>query len=239
MLIIPAIDLIDGKIVRLKQGEYNSKTVYYENPLDFIEQLKKYNFSRLHLVNLSNADTEKISDYSFIKDYKYNTEIKIQYGGGIRKAFELEHLSNAGVDYFIVGSLFFSNNNEFKKMVSLYSPEQFIISADILDNNVYIRGWKENSNINIDDAIKMGIELNTYTFLITDIKKDGMLQSPNFDLYKELKEKYSQIKIIASGGVFSLNDLKILEDIGVYGVVVGKAIFENKISLKELKSFGN
>ncbi|KUO62407.1 hypothetical protein APF79_07810 [bacterium BRH_c32] len=239
MLIIPAIDLIDGKIVRLKQGEYNSKTVYFENPLDFIEQLKEYNFQRIHLVNLSNADTEKISDYSFLNDFIYDTELKIQYGGGIRNASELEHLSNAGVDYFIIGSLFFSNNNEFKNMVSLYNPERFIISADILDKNVYIRGWKENSNINIDDAIRMGLELKTNTFLITDINKDGMLQSPNFDLYKELKEKYPEIKIIASGGVSSLDDLEILEDIGVYGVVVGKAIFENKISLKELKSFGN
>ena len=239
MLIIPAIDLIDGKIVRLKQGEYNAKTIYYENPLDFIEQIKEYDFKRLHLVNLSNAETEKINDYSFVNDFKYNNEINIQYGGGIRKAFELEHLSNVGVDYFIIGSLFFSDNNEFKKMVSLYNPERLIISADIMEKNVYIRGWKENSNINIDDAIKMGVELKTNTFLITDIKRDGMLQSPNFDLYKELQEKYPRIKIIASGGVSSLDDLKILENIGVYGVVVGKAIFENKISLKELKSFGN
>ncbi|MDX9925411.1 MAG: 1-(5-phosphoribosyl)-5-[(5-phosphoribosylamino)methylideneamino] imidazole-4-carboxamide isomerase [Ignavibacteriaceae bacterium] len=239
MLIIPAIDLIDGKIVRLKQGEYDSKTVYYENPIDFIEQLKDYKFPRIHLVNLSNADMENISNYSFLNAFKYNNEIKIQYGGGIRKAFELELLSNAGVDYFIIGSLFFSDNNEFKKMVSLYNSEQFIISADIMDKNVYIRGWKENSNINIDDAIKMGVELKTNTFLITDIKRDGMLQSPNFDLYKELQEKYPGINIIASGGVSSLDDLKILEDIGVYGVVVGKAIFENKISLKELKNFDN
>ncbi len=239
MLIIPAIDLIDGKIVRLKQGEYNAKTIYYENPLDFIEQIKEYDFKRLHLVNLSNAETEKITDFSFVNDFKFNNDLEIQYGGGIRKAFELEHLSKAGVDYFIIGSLFFCDNNEFKKMVSLYNPERLIISADIMEKNVYIRGWKENSNINIDDAIKMGVELKTITFLITDIKRDGMLQSPNFDLYKELQEKYPGIKIIASGGVSSLDDLKILENIGVYGVVVGKAIFENKISLKELKSFGN
>ncbi|MFA7290231.1 MAG: 1-(5-phosphoribosyl)-5-[(5-phosphoribosylamino)methylideneamino] imidazole-4-carboxamide isomerase [Melioribacteraceae bacterium] len=239
MLIIPAIDLIDGRIVRLKQGEYNSKTIYYENPLDFIEQIKEYNFPRLHIVNLSNADTEKISEYGFIKNFKYNPEVIIQYGGGIRKSSELENLTDAGVNYFIIGSLFFSNSSEFKKMLSQYRPEQFIISADVLDKNVYIKGWKENSNINIDTAIRMGLELNTTTFLITDIKKDGMLQSPNFDLYKELIEKYPKINIIASGGVSSLEDLRILEDIGVYAVVVGKAIFENKISLKELKSFGN
>ncbi|MCK9279852.1 MAG: 1-(5-phosphoribosyl)-5-[(5-phosphoribosylamino)methylideneamino] imidazole-4-carboxamide isomerase [Melioribacteraceae bacterium] len=239
MLIIPAIDLIDGKIVRLKQGGYNSKTVYYDNPLDFIEQIKEYNFPRLHIVNLSNADTEKISEYGFINNYKYNPAIKIQYGGGIRNVFDLKNLSDAGANYFIIGSLFFSNIAEFKKMLSVYPSEQFIISADVSDKYVYIKGWKENSNINIDSAIRMGLELNTTTFLITDIKKDGMLQSPNFDLYKELKEKYPEIKIIASGGVSSLDDLRILEDIGVYAVVVGKAIFENKISLKELKSFGN
>ena len=234
MLVIPAIDIIDGKVVRLSKGEYDSVVSYDKSP---IEQAKIYNdlgFEWLHVVDLSGSKDGRINTKKIIEDIKTQTNLKLEFGGGIRSKTDVVLLDNIGVDGIIIGSLSVTSKEVFESIFADVDPSKIIIAADVLDYQIRIKGWTENSNVHLFDHIEYCSRLGIENYLCTDIAVDGMLSGPNYVLYRETIEKYPKIKLTASGGVSSINDIIILKDLSIRGVVVGKAIYENKINLGEL-----
>ncbi len=234
MKIIPAIDIIDGKVVRLSKGKYESKVTYKKTPL---EQAKLYNdlgFEWLHIVDLSGSKEGKINTIRILEEIKSETNLKIEFGGGIRAKKDVLLLNNIGIDGIIIGSLSVTNKNEFELILKDIEPAKIIIATDVLDFTIRIKGWTENTNIHLFNHIEYCLNLGIETFLCTDISVDGMLTGPNYDLYKSTLTKFPKIKLTASGGVSSINDIKKLQQLPLRGVVLGKAIYENKIDLKEL-----
>ena len=234
MLIIPAIDIMDGKVVRLSKGEYNSVVSYDKSP---IEQAKIYDslgFEWLHVVDLSGSKDDNINTKKIIEDIKTQTNLKLEFGGGIRSKHDVVSLNNLGVDGIIIGSLSVTNKDEFKSIFSDVEPDKIIIAADVSEYQIRIKGWTENSNVHLFDHIEFCSNLGINNFLCTDIAVDGMLTGPSLNLYKETIAKYPNIRLTASGGVSSLHDIIQLSEHPIRGVVVGKAIYENKINLEEL-----
>ena len=234
MLIIPAIDIIDGKVVRLSKGEYNSVVTYDKTP---IEQAKIYDdlgFEWLHVVDLSGSKDGKINTSKIIEDIKQKTNLKLEFGGGIRSKLDVVHLNNLGVDGIIIGSLSATNKIEFESIFTNVNPDKIIIAADVLESMIRIKGWTENSNIHLFDHIEYCTGLGIKNYLCTDIAVDGMLTGPSYNLYKDTLQKYPEIKLTASGGVSSMNDVLRLRELPIRGVVIGKAIYENKINIEEL-----
>jgi phosphoribosylformimino-5-aminoimidazole carboxamide ribotide isomerase len=234
MLIIPAIDILDGKVVRLLKGDFDAATIYSNSPLDQAKIYESYNFRWVHIVDLSGSKDGKSSTKKIIKEIKQNTSLEIEFGGGIRSTEDVENLFSIGIDRAVLGSLPITNKREFELIVSKYEKDKFVIATDVLNENVLIKGWQENSNINLFDHITYCISLGLGTFLVTDVNLDGMLTGPNVKLYKKLKRKFKETKIIASGGISSIGDLNILKQLNIDAAVVGKAIYECKIKLEEL-----
>jgi len=234
MLIIPAIDIIDGKIVRLSKGEYDSVVNYDKSP---IEQAKIYNdlgFEWLHVVDLSGSKNGRINTINIIEDIKSKTNLKLEFGGGIRSKNDVVLLNNIGVDGIIIGSLSINSKDEFESIFVDVDPGKIIIAADVLDYQIRIKGWTENSNVHLFDHIDYCSNFGVENYLCTDIAVDGMLTGPNYALYKKTIDKYPNIKLTASGGVSNIDDIVRLQELPLRGVVVGKAIYENKINLEEL-----
>jgi phosphoribosylformimino-5-aminoimidazole carboxamide ribotide isomerase len=234
MLVIPAIDIIDGKVVRLSKGEYDSVITYNKTPL---EQAKIYNdlgFEWLHVVDLSGSKDGNINTSKIIEEIKNQTNLKIEFGGGIRTKNDVVQLNDLGVDGIIIGSMSVTNKTEFESIFEVINPDKIIIAADVLDYTIRIKGWTENSNIHLFDHIEYCKGLGIKNYLCTDIAVDGMLTGPSYTLYNETIKKYPDIELTASGGVSSMNDIIRLMELEVRGVVVGKAIYENKINLEEL-----
>ncbi len=222
MLIIPAIDILDGKLVRLEKGNYNSGKVYSDDPFSVASIFDEIGFDLIHIVDLSGSKEGKIQTIDLLKKIKSNLKIKIQFGGGIRSADDVKLLLEIQVDFLVIGSLSIINPEEYEKI-------------DSKNELVRIKGWTQNSQISVYDHIEFCFSKGTTKFLCTDITKDGMLSGPNLSLYKKIKELFPQINLIASGGISSLSDVLELKEINIYGAVIGKAIYENKIDLKELK----
>ena len=234
MLVIPAIDIIDGKVVRLSKGKYDSVVSYDNSP---IEQAKIYSdlgFEWLHVVDLSGSKDGNINTKKIIEDIKKQTNLKLEFGGGIRSKTDVVSLNNLGVDGIIIGSLSVTNKNEFESIFDDVDPGKIIIAADVLDYKIRIKGWTENSNVHLFDHIEYCNKFGIENYLCTDIAVDGMLTGPSFKLYEETIEKFSSIKLTASGGVSNIDDILKLKECPYRGVVVGKAIYENKIDLEEL-----
>ncbi|MEW6195998.1 MAG: 1-(5-phosphoribosyl)-5-[(5-phosphoribosylamino)methylideneamino]imidazole-4-carboxamide isomerase [Bacteroidota bacterium] len=238
MKIIPAIDILDGKVVRLKKGDFTTAKSYSDNPLEQAKMFEQYNFDLIHIVDLSGSKEGKISAIKIIEEIKKNTKLKVEFGGGIRTINDVYNLYSIGVDKVIIGSLPFADRNEFEKIIQSISHENIIVAADTLRGEVVLKGWVENSNIEISSFISDWQSYGLKNFLITDIEKDGMLEGPNIRLYSALKEAFPNIYIIASGGIKDMADLEKLLDRDIDAVIVGKAIYENKIDLKELSEFG-
>lgn len=234
MLIIPAIDILDGKVVRLLKGDFNAATVYNHSPIDQAKVYEEHNFSWIHIVDLSGSKDGKSSTKKIIEEIKQTTNLKIEFGGGIRSRKNVKELLAIGIDRVILGSLPITNRNEFEFIANEYEKEKLVIATDVLNESVLIKGWKEDSKINLFDHLTYCISLGLDYFLITDVNLDGMLTGPNLDLYARLKHKFPEVKIIASGGVSCYDDLIRLKDADLYAAVVGKAIYEGKINLEEL-----
>lgn len=234
MLIIPAIDIINGEVVRLSKGKYESKVGYNETPLEFAKVYNDLGFEWVHIVDLSGSKDGKITTTKIIEKIKTQTNLRVEFGGGIRSKKDVVTFDNIGIDGIIIGSLSVSNKEEFESILEDVVPSKIIIAADVLDYKVRIKGWTENSNVHLFDHIKYCRELGIENFLCTDIAVDGMLTGPNFSLYQTAIEKFPEIKLTASGGVSNINDILKLKELPVRGVVVGKAIYENKINLEEL-----
>ena len=235
MEIIPAIDIINGKCVRLVQGNYDECTVYSENPLVIAKQFEEEGFKRLHLVDLDGAKSGKVININILKEICNNTSLKVDFSGGIKSDSELSRVFDAGAAFAGIGSLAYTDREQVEKWLITYG-EKIIVGADVFNGKIAIHGWKTVTDITIDELIGWYIGY-LQNLICTDISKDGMLQGASVELYRNLSEKYSGINIIASGGIGNIDDVKAVAQTGVSGLIIGKAISERKITLSELKPY--
>jgi phosphoribosylformimino-5-aminoimidazole carboxamide ribotide isomerase len=232
MIIFPAIDIKDNKCVRLSQGDFNKVKTYSNEPFDMALKWKNEGASFLHIVDLDGARSEEIINKESIEKIAKDIGLPIQVGGGIRSEEKIKSFIDMGVERVIIGTIAVENKQLLKELVSKYK-EKLIVSIDAKDGKVALRGWEVISEVDSIDLCKELEEIGIKTIVYTDISKDGMLEGPNFDIYKILSQKTS-LNIIASGGISSINDLKKLKDMNIYGAIVGKALYDNKIELKEV-----
>jgi len=237
MQIIPAIDIIDGKCVRLTEGDYAQKTIYNENPLEVAKGFEDAGIKRLHLVDLDGAKAGVVKNWKVLESIALHTKLVIDFGGGIKTDQDVALVFERGASLATIGSIAVANPELFLNWVSTYGAHAFFLGADVKDNLIAVNGWMKTSNISIDDFISGYLDKGITNIFCTDIKKDGRLEGPSTVLYQSLLTKFPNLKLVASGGVSSLQDLAALAGIGCAGAIVGKAIYENRISLKELQQF--
>lgn len=235
--IIPAIDIIEGKCVRLTKGDYTQKKIYNEHPLEVAMQFESIGLKRLHLVDLDGARDGKVKNWKVLETIAGKTSLIIDFGGGIKSENDVQIVFNSGAALATVGSIAVRDQLEFEKWLVKFGSEKFFLGADVKDEKITINGWTETTDISIYDFIQKFLELNVKQVFCTDVNKDGLLEGPGFELYKKLVERFPYLHLVASGGVRLLKDIEELIDIGCKGVIVGKAIYENRISLKDLKNF--
>lgn len=239
MQIIPAIDIIDGKCVRLTKGDFNQKTVYNENPLEVALQFQDAGLERVHLVDLDGARQGSVKNWKILEKLASKTSLQIDFGGGIKTNEDLTIIFNSGAKWATVGSLAVKDENLFKSWLIAYGVEKFMLGADVKDGKLAISGWAEQTSIPVLDFISTYEALGMRQIFCTDISKDGLLEGPSIELYTTIVQQFPSLFFIASGGVSSISDLHELRDAGCRAAIVGKAIYENKIRLKELESFSN
>ena len=237
MQIIPAIDIIDGKCVRLTQGDYAQKKIYNERPLDVAKQFEDIGLNRLHLVDLDGAKEGKVKNWKVLEAIAGKTKLVIDFGGGIKTQEDVDIIFGCGAALATIGSLAVKNEKEFSEWLTIYGADKFLLGADVKDEKIAVAGWLETTNIWIYDFIEKYNSKGIHQVFCTDISKDGLMQGPSIDLYKNILEKFPALHFIASGGVSSMKDLDDLQNIGCKGVIIGKAIYEGKISLKQLTSY--
>jgi phosphoribosylformimino-5-aminoimidazole carboxamide ribotide isomerase len=234
MRIIPAIDIIDGKCVRLTKGDYSTKIVYNENPLEVAKEFEANGIKYLHLVDLDGAKSKRIVNYKILEQIASATNLSIDFGGGLKSDEDLKIALESGAKQITGGSIAAKNRPVFLDWIKRYGGQKIILGADCMDRKIATDGWLESSELDIIEFIQ-NYELEGVQYVIcTDISKDGMLQGPSIDLYKEIIE-VSKVKLIASGGIANLQDLIDLKEIGCEGAILGKAIYEGKVTLKELR----
>jgi len=236
MRIIPAIDIIDGKCVRLSQGDYQQKKVYHENPAEVARSFADAGLEYLHLVDLDGAKAGKVTNWQVVEDITKHTDLKIDFGGGIKTQQEIERLFALGVMQVNLGSIAVKQPELVQEWIAAFGPDKIILSADAKNEMVAIAGWQENSSISLSDFIAGYIDKGIRYITCTDISTDGMLAGPNTELYRKLLGQFAGIRLIASGGVSSYADLETLKGTGVDGVIIGKAIYEGRVTLAELKN---
>jgi phosphoribosylformimino-5-aminoimidazole carboxamide ribotide isomerase len=234
MRIIPAIDIIDGKCVRLSQGDYNQKIIYNENPLEVAKEFEANGIEFLHLVDLDGAKAGKIINWKILEKIASQTQLKIDVGGGIKTNHDLEVVLKSGAHQVNIGSLATSNKTKVFEWIEVYGAEKIILSADVKGTKVAVSGWLEDSGLELNDLLKDYLEKGLIYCVCTDISKDGMLLGPSIDLYRETLKLFPDLKLIASGGVASMNDVLELKKLNMDGVIIGKAIYEGKIKLSDL-----
>jgi phosphoribosylformimino-5-aminoimidazole carboxamide ribotide isomerase len=234
MRIIPAIVLIDGKCVRLTQGDYAQKTVYNENPLDVAKSFEDQGLQYLHLVDLDGAKAGKVTNWKVVESITTHTKLVVDFGGGIKTDDEIRKLFEHGVQQVNLGSIAVKEPQKVIQWIDEFGSDKIILSADVKNNTIAISGWQENSSINIRNFLRDYIENGIEFVTCTDISTDGMLTGPNIELYKTLILSFPQLHLVASGGVGTMDDLQELKRIGVDGVIVGKAIYEGRVKLEEL-----
>jgi phosphoribosylformimino-5-aminoimidazole carboxamide ribotide isomerase len=235
MIIIPAIDIIDGKAVRLTKGDYAQQKVYNENPVEVAKQFEAAGIERLHIVDLDGAKAGKIINLKVLEDIATATSLKIDFGGGVKNISDVGNIFNAGAAMVTVGSLAVKHPELLEEWLMEFSAEKFLVGADVLDEKIKISGWLEDGGINIFDFIGKMISLGTTNIFCTDISKDGVMEGPSIELYKKIMEEHPEINLIASGGVSNMEDVKELQAIGCSGAIIGKAIYEGKVPLNPLK----
>jgi phosphoribosylformimino-5-aminoimidazole carboxamide ribotide isomerase len=236
MKIIPAIDIIDGKCVRLVQGDYAQKTIYNENPLDVARTFEDAGLTHLHLVDLDGAKAGKVVSWQVIETVVRGTSLKVDFGGGIKTTDEVKRLLDLGVSQVNLGSIAVKEPEKITEWIQQFGADKIILSADVKNEMISIDGWQQNSTINIVTFLRGYIQRGIEHVTCTDISTDGMLTGPNIELYKKVLLSFPQLHLIASGGVSSLEDLYELKLIGADGVIVGKAIYEGKIALADLNN---
>lgn len=235
--IIPAIDIIDGKCVRLSQGDFSRKKIYSENPLSVAKSFEEAGIKRLHIVDLDGARSGKITNQHVLTSIAQNTNLVIDMGGGVRTKEDVQLLLESGATYVSIGSIAYKNPALFKEWVEIFGKDSFLLGADVKDEKITINGWLENTELSVFDFIKSNLSLGLDKVFCTDITTDGMLAGPAINLYKKIVEQFPAIHLIASGGVSEIKDIEALDKIGCSGVIVGKAIYEGRISLKQLSAY--
>lgn len=237
MRIIPAIDIIDGKCVRLSKGDYNTKKIYNEDPLEVAKSFEAHGIKYLHLVDLDGAKSSHIVNHKILESIASKTSLKVDFGGGLKTDKDLEIAFECGANQITGGSIAVKNPEIFKSWLTKFGAEKIILGADARNKKIAVSGWLEESKQEVIPFIQ-NFETEGIKYVIcTDISKDGMLEGPSFDLYAEILDETKDIKLIASGGISHFDELPKLQELGCEGVIIGKAIYENRISLKQLENY--
>ncbi len=235
MRLIPAIDIIDGQCVRLTQGDYKEKKVYSKSPIDVAREIESMGYEYLHLVDLQGAKGRHPHNLFVLNQLALETNLKIDFGGGVKSEDSLVQVLRSGANQVNIGSLAVRNPNLVKFWLMRYSPEQIIIGADVKDGRISVNGWQETSDYNLLEFINSFVDAGAKYFVCTDVSKDGMMEGTALKMYDTILENFPDIFLIASGGVSSIKEIKILEEMGVKGVIIGKAYYEGLIDLIELR----
>lgn len=234
MQIIPAIDLIEGKCVRLTQGDYAQKKIYNENPLEVAKQFEDAGLTRLHLVDLDGAKAKKVVNWNVLEKIAGNTHLHIDFGGGVQSDDDLRIAFECGAKQITGGSVAVKQPDLFENWLKTYGGGKIILGADAKNEKIAVSGWEEGTELWVYDFVEKYQEKGVKYIISTDVAKDGLLQGPSFDLYKNLQDRCPEMNVVASGGVSDMGDLERLAEMGLYGVIVGKAIYEGRVTLAEL-----
>lgn len=237
MIIIPAIDIIDGKAVRLTKGDYNQKKIYNEDPLEVAKMFEASGIQRLHLVDLDGAKQKRIINQKVLESIATKTNLKIDFGGGVQSDHDIQLAFDSGAHQVTGGSVAVKNPEMFEGWLLKYGVEKIILGADVLNGKIAVSGWQEDSAWLLDDFLEKYVAKSIKYVISTDVSKDGVLGGPAVDLYRDVVKKFPGLEVIASGGVSKMDDILELDKLPLYGVIVGKAIYENRISLKEVERF--
>ncbi len=237
MIIIPAIDIIDGKAVRLTKGDYNQKKIYNDDPLEAAKMFEDAGLNRLHLVDLDGAKAKHMVNYKVLERITSRTSLKVDFGGGVQSNEDIAIAFNSGAQQVTGGSIAVKNQELFEHWLAVYGPERIILGADVLDGFIAVSGWQEGSAWELNAFIESYISRSIKYVITTDVSKDGLLAGPAVELYRKMTLDFPRLSIIASGGVARMADIHALNELSLHGVIVGKAIYENRISLKEVQSF--
>ncbi len=232
--LIPAIDIINGQCVRLTKGDYNQKKVYNNNPVEVAIHFEELGFKRLHVVDLDGAKSKHIVNDGVLKEITKATNLTIDFGGGIKTKNDIEKAFEAGASMVTIGSVAVTNRQLFIEWIEMYGAERLILGADVRNGKISINGWKEDSSEELLPFLKQYVDKGVRNVLCTEISKDGTLQGPATNLYKDIMKAYPQLHLIASGGVSSNEDITDLNNAGIPAVVFGKAFYEGKIDIKSL-----
>ena len=235
--IIPAIDIINGKCVRLSQGDFETQKIYRESPVDIAKGFEEAGIKRLHIVDLDGAKKGSIVNIQVLENIASQTSLKIDFGGGIKTTSDAEKIFNAGASIINIGSIAIKQPHIVVEWIEKFGAEKILLGADVKNEKIVINGWQQSTEINIIAYLKDWSSKKMNNIFCTDVSKDGLLQGASIELYKKIIQSIPHIHLTASGGVSSLKDVEELETIGCSGVIIGKALYEGKIKLNELKKF--
>ncbi len=237
MHIIPAIDLIEGKAVRLTQGDYRQKKEYNARPLEVAQQFEGAGLTRLHLVDLDGAKEKRVINWKVLELITSKTSLHVDFGGGVQSDEDLRMVFECGARQVTGGSIAVKQPDLLERWLSRYGADKIILGADAKNEKIAVSGWEEGTDVWVYDFVEKWVEKGVQSVISTDVAKDGLLQGPSFDLYRNLQDRFPDLNVIASGGVSNMDDLEILADMNVFGVIVGKAIYEGRVTLKQLSQF--
>ena len=237
MEIIPAIDIIDGKCVRLQKGDFNKKIIYRDDPVEAAKEFEDAGIKRLHIVDLDGARGQSLKNLPTLEAIASHTSLVIDFGGGIKTTDDVASIFNAGASMISLGSIIIKNPSVFSQWINDFGPQKFLPGADVLDKKIKINGWKEDSGIDLFNFIESLRQKGVNRIFCTDISKDGMMQGPATGLYRDILKMFPSLELIASGGISSLSDLIDLKDAGCSGAITGKAIYEGAITIKQITEF--
>lgn len=235
--IIPAIDIIDGKCVRLSQGDYSQKKIYNEHPLEVAKDFEAHGITRLHVVDLDGAKSNTIINYKVLEQIATQTKLIVDFGGGLKTDKDLQIAFECGAQMITGGSIAVKNKDLFVSWIQKYGHERIILGADVSNERIAVSGWQESTDLGLFEFLSDYISHGISKTICTDISKDGMLQGPSTELYIRMKKEFPKLYIIASGGVSSMEDIEALHNANIDAVITGKAIYEGKITLKEIAKF--
>ena len=235
--IIPAIDIIDGKCVRLQKGDYNLKKTYGDNPDEVARRFEDHGIVRLHVVDLDGARNKKVTNWKTLEKIAHTTKLVIDFGGGIKTSDDLRIVFDSGASMAVAGSIAVTGRELFLEWLDKYGSDKIILGADVRDKKISVSAWQETTQVDLIPFLKENTEKGVKQVICTDIEKDGMLTGPSTELYIEIMREMPGLHLIASGGISSLKDLDSLEESGIPAVIIGKAIYEGRIKLNDLKKY--
>lgn len=236
MHIIPAIDIIGGKAVRLTQGDYSQKKEYNARPLEVAQQFEDAGLTRLHLVDLDGAKEKRVINWKVLELIANKTSLHVDFGGGVQSDDDLRMVFECGAEQVTGGSIAVKQPDVLERWLARHGSEKIILGADAKNEKIAVSGWEEGTDVWIYDFVEKWVEKDIQYVISTDVAKDGLLQGPSFDLYRNLQDRFPDLNLIASGGVSNMADIETLADMKLFGVIVGKAIYEGRVTLKELQA---